>query len=124
MDGAENKSHNGAEAGTGDGSGNDNPGADFPGVDDTSIRRPSRRNKPRERILTDKTQVKWCLDCRKCGDHFRAGYPAAEVGDDVSGEAVNVATGDGTVVHDSFQINADDEVSDGIFTRLYMAGSF
>ena len=63
----------GAGAGAEDGSEQCNQGADFPGVDDASIRRPPRRNEPRERTLPDGTQVKWCPECGKWGDHFRGG---------------------------------------------------
>lgn len=50
----------------------------FPGVDDASIRRPPRRNEPRERALPDSTTIKWYPECGLWGDHFRAGHPTNE----------------------------------------------
>jgi hypothetical protein len=90
-------------------------------VDDASIRRPPRRNKPRERTLPDGTQVKWCPKCGKWGDHFRAGHTAANDDEDNGGDAANVATGDDD---DNLVVQEDDNVSDGAFARLRMAGLF
>ena len=56
--GAEGDSPNGAGAGAEDGSEPANQDVDFPGVDNASIRRPPRRNEPRERTLPDGKQVK------------------------------------------------------------------
>ena len=106
----------------------------FPGVDDTSIRRPPRRNEPRERTLPDGSVVKWCSECGSWGDHYRAGHPATETppADDVPDDDALVAAGmmgeeglslceecddDGDVSD-----GVDGDVSDGAFARLRSAG--
>ena len=44
----------------------------FPGVDELAIRNPPRPGEPRERTLSDDTEVKWCGLCSSWGDHYRA----------------------------------------------------
>ena len=97
---------------------------DFPGVDDAAIRRPPRRNEPRERTLPDVTKVKWCSECGSWTDHFRAGHPADEpAADETPTEGANVAIGhdSGSKEEIGDEIEGDD-VSDGAFARLRLAG--
>ena len=68
--------------------------------------------------------MKWCPECGKWGDYLQSGYPVADSGEEGSGEAANVATGDNAAVEDNLVVHEDDEVSDGAFDRLRMAGLF
>ena len=52
------------------------------------------------------------------------GHPTADAGEEGSGEAANVATGDTASEEDNLVAHEDDEVSDGAFARLHMAGLF
>ena len=98
----------------------------FPGVNDASICRPPRMNEPREIILPDGTVVKWCPECGVWGDHFRAGHsnqdPPPHNNDDLMVDDALVA--EGVVVDADLceEVHADDEVSDGNFAQLQMAG--
>ena len=92
-------------------------GDDFPGVDDTGIRNPPRPGEPRERILPNGQEVKWCGLCGKWGDHYRAGHPIAVEGDEVEGD------GEGNVAFDKLNVDDDDPPpSTGAFARLHAAG--
>ena len=68
--------------------------------------------------------MKWCPECGKWGDHLRAGHPVTDSGEEGSGEAANVATEDNATVEDNLVVHEDDEVYDGAFARLRMAGLF
>ena len=107
--------------GPGDNNGGVNGGGDgFPVVDDASIRRPPRRNEPRERTLTNGNIVKWCPECGTWGDHFRAEYPAEDPPLHPNDDAM---VGDGLVVVDVVAEDiVEDDVSDGAFARLRLAG--
>ena len=97
--------------------GRENQGDDFPGVDDTGIRNPSRPGEPRERILPNGSEVKWCGLCGKWGDHYRAGHPIAIESEEAEG------AGEGNVAFDNLDVNGDDPPpSTGAFARLYAAG--
>ena len=94
-------------------------------MDDASIRRPPRRNEPRERTLPDGTVVKWYLECGESDDHFRAGHldqdPLPHNNDDPVGDDTLVTAG---VVVDAGlceEVHEDKEVDDGDFARLRMA---
>ena len=52
------------------------------------------------------------------------GHTAANNEEDSGGEAANVATGDMDTADDNLVVQEDDEVSDGAFARLRMAGLF
>ena len=121
-----------ALGGGSEGQGPDEQGGDgnnegFPGVDEASIRRPPRRNEPRQRTLPDGTVVKWCPECGAWGDHFRAGHPAETVDPPLHNNNALVQE-DALVAADVSdgdlcgECNEDDEVSDGAFARLRMAG--
>ena len=112
----------------GEGPGTEEGGSNesFPGVDDTSIRRPPRRNEPRERTLPDGLVVKWCSECGSWGDHFRAGHLTNESpsADDVPDNDALVAAGligeEGLEMYE--ECDEDGDVSDGAFAHIRSAG--
>ena len=46
--------------------------ASFPGVNESAIRNPPRSGEPRNRTLSDGTEVNWCGFCGSGGAHYRA----------------------------------------------------
>jgi len=114
----------GGAHGEGDGDVDTNNGlADFPGVDDQALRRPPRGNAPRERILPDRTNVKWCSKCGSWGNHSRLGHPAPEdqpPGDEGGVDAANVDMRDKGVEPDDGGPLIEEDKS-GVFACLCRA---
>ena len=81
---------------------------------------PPGQGDPRERTLSDGTEVKWCSLCAEWGNHYRAGHPADNVAIDVED---NAPISSGSISSGSTLVtNEDAEMESEAVARLKRAG--